>query len=97
MTRDRGFKLGGLLVAIVALAPFLRMIAGGQSLFFRDLSVFYFPLRRFLLEGLALWEWRAWNPFVHDCGINPLIPRVASRECSFSRRARLSDVPSTNT
>ncbi|MBP6704580.1 MAG: YfhO family protein [Vicinamibacteria bacterium] len=66
MTRERGFKLGGLVVAIVALAPFLRMIASGQSLFFRDLSVFYFPLRRFLLEGLALWEWRAWNPFVHE-------------------------------
>jgi|CXWL01.1.fsa_nt_gi hypothetical protein len=66
MTRERGFRLGAFVVALIAVAPFLRMIATGQSLFFRDLSVFYFPLRRFLLDGLALWEWRSWNPFVHE-------------------------------
>lgn len=64
--RDQEFRFGGFVVALVAFAPFLRMVASGQSLFFRDLSAQFFPSRRFLLDGLAGGEWRSWNPFVHE-------------------------------
>ena len=48
--RDQEFRFGGFVVALVAFAPFLRMVASGQSLFFRDLSAQFFPSRRFLLD-----------------------------------------------
>jgi len=58
--------LAGALVALVAVAPFLRGILSGASFYFRDLSLYFLPMRRFALEGLAAGEVRLWNPFVHE-------------------------------
>ena len=54
------------LVALVAFLPFLRGALSGASLYFRDLSLHFFPLRRFALEGLRAGELRLWNPYVHE-------------------------------
>jgi hypothetical protein len=53
-------------VAVVAILPFLRGVLTGQSLYFRDLSRQFFPLRRFAVEGLLRGELRYWNPFLHE-------------------------------
>jgi hypothetical protein len=58
--------LAGTLLALVALAPFLRGLARGASFYFRDLSLYFLPVRRFALQGLAAGEVRLWNPFVHE-------------------------------
>jgi hypothetical protein len=57
---------GGALVALVALVPFLRGLASGASFYFRDLSLYFLPIRRFALAGLAAGEVRFWNPLVHE-------------------------------
>ena len=54
------------LVALVALLPFAGSILGGRSLYFRDLTLQFFPLRLFALEGLRHGELRFWNPYVHE-------------------------------
>ena len=64
--RNLAFWRGGFLIALTAFLPFVRMVANGQSLYFRDLSGQFFPARRFLLDGLLQGEWRSWNPFVHE-------------------------------
>lgn len=74
--RDPGFRAGGFVVALVAFAPFLRMVTRDQSFYFRDLSAQFFPLRRFLVEGLARGEWRSWNPFVQE-GVPVTLPAFA--------------------
>jgi hypothetical protein len=56
----------GALAALVALAPFLRGLASGASFYFRDLSLYFLPVRRYAVEGLARGEVRLWNPFVHE-------------------------------
>ena len=53
-------------VALVAFLPFARGVLSGASLYFRDLSLHFFPLRRFALEGLRAGELRFWNPYVHE-------------------------------
>jgi hypothetical protein len=58
--------LAGGLTALVALAPFLRGLASGASFYFRDLSLYFLPVRRFALQGLAAGEVRLWNPLVHE-------------------------------
>jgi len=58
--------IGGGLVTLVALAPFLRGLLSGASFYFRDLSLHFLPVRRFALQGLAAGEVRLWNPFVHE-------------------------------
>jgi hypothetical protein len=62
--------------AIVALLPLLPALLAGQSLYFRDLGRYYFPLRRYVVEGLARGELRYWNPFVHE-GLQELFPPVS--------------------
>ena len=54
------------LVALVALLPFAGGILAGRSLYFRDLTLQFFPLRLFALEGLRHGELRFWNPYVHE-------------------------------
>ena len=54
------------LVALVAFLPFLRGALSGASLYFRDLSVHFFPLRRMALEALRHGELVLWNPYVHE-------------------------------
>jgi hypothetical protein len=64
---DRRHELAGAgLAALVALLPFLRGLVSGASFYFRDLSLYFLPLRRFALEGLAAGEVRSWNPYVHE-------------------------------
>jgi hypothetical protein len=53
-------------VAAVAFLPFLRGVLQGRCFFFRDLSLHFFPLRRFAVEGLRAGELRFWNPYVHE-------------------------------
>ncbi len=60
-------------VAFTAFLPFLRGALRGSSLYFRDLSLHFLPLRRFALEGLAAGQMRLWNPFVHE-GIPSSLP-----------------------
>lgn len=51
---------------LVAFLPFMRGALGGQSFYFRDLSRHFFPLRRFIDEGLRQGELRYWNPYLHE-------------------------------
>ncbi len=55
-----------LLVAAAALLPFARGLIAGHSFFFRDLSTYFFPLRRFLLQGVLEGQLVYWNPFAHE-------------------------------
>lgn len=64
------------LVALVAFLPFFRGVLQGQSFYFRDLSLYYFPLRQFVSEGLRRGELRYWNPYVHE-GIQELFPPIS--------------------
>jgi hypothetical protein len=63
-----------LLVAAVTLLPFARGLLSGQSFFYRDLSQVFFPLRRFIVEGLRQGELRYWNPYVHEGEPLTLLP-----------------------
>lgn len=54
------------LVAAVAALAFARGPFSGNPLYFRDLSLYFFPLRRFVLAGLAKGDLRFWNPYVHE-------------------------------
>jgi hypothetical protein len=62
------------LVAVVAFLPFARGLLSGASFYFRDLSRHFFPLRRFVAEGLRQGELRYWNPLVHEGEPVPLLP-----------------------
>jgi hypothetical protein len=76
--RDGGHRdlAGAALVALLALVPFLRGLASGAAFYFRDLSLYFLPVRRFALEGLAAGEVRLWNPYVHE-GVPLSLPAVA--------------------
>jgi len=63
------------LVSLVAFLPFLRGTLSGASLYFRDLSVGFFPLRRLALDGLRLGEVPLWNPYLHE-GVPLSLPAV---------------------
>jgi len=63
------------LLALAALLPFARGLLAGHCLFFRDLSLYSFPLRRWVVEGLRGGELRYWNPLVHE-GKQELFPPV---------------------
>jgi len=65
----------GALAAIVAFLPFLRGALAGASLYFRDLSLYFFPLRRFALERLRAGELSFWNPYLHE-GVPMSLPAV---------------------
>jgi hypothetical protein len=62
----RGFLWAAAVAAVGALVPFMRMLWGGYAFYFRDLSGQFLPVRRFILDGVALGEWRFWNPLVHE-------------------------------
>ena len=53
-------------VAAVAALVFARGPFSGHPFFFRDLSLYFFPLRRFVLAGLQGGALRYWNPYVHE-------------------------------
>ena len=54
------------LVGLIAFLPFLRGALSGASLYFRDLALYFLPLRRLALEGLRSGEVRFWNPYLHE-------------------------------
>ncbi len=67
MTRDRLARAWPYAaVAATAALVFARGPLSGHPLYFRDLALYFFPLRRFVLEGLARGSLRFWNPFVHE-------------------------------
>jgi len=72
----RGDARAAAVVALVAFLPFLRGALGGASLYFRDLSHHFLPLRRYALEGLRAGEVRWWNPLVHE-GVPLSLPALA--------------------
>ncbi|MGE5125886.1 MAG: hypothetical protein ACM3PV_06330 [Betaproteobacteria bacterium] len=60
-------------VACAAFLPFARGAAGGASLYFRDLSLHFLPMRRFAAEGLRAGELRYWNPYAYEgSALSPL-------------------------
>jgi len=73
---DRHVVLAAVLAAVAAVLPLLPVLLAGQSLYFRDLGRYYFPLRRFVVDGLAQGEIRYWNPFVHE-GLHELFPPIS--------------------
>lgn len=74
VTRVRGSGSVSALVAAIAFLPFARAMISGQSFFYRDLARQFFPLRRFILEGLLAGEVRYWNPYVHEGEPLTLLP-----------------------
>ena len=65
-----------LVAALVSLVPFAPGLARGECLYFRDLSSHFFPIRRFVVEGLRAGALREWNPYVNE-GLPLLLPPVA--------------------
>jgi hypothetical protein len=63
------------LVGAVAFVPFARGALSGASLYFRDLSLYFLPLRRLALDGLRAGEVRFWNPYLHE-GVPLSLPSV---------------------
>ena len=61
---------------LVSFVPFAYGLARGGSFYFRDLSSYFFPIRRFVAEGLRAGEIRYWNPYVNE-GIPVVLPPVA--------------------
>ncbi len=58
--------MAGAAVGVAAFLPFARGLLANRSLYFRDLSLHFLPLRRFVLEGLRQGELRYWNPLTHE-------------------------------
>ncbi len=63
------------LVGVVAFLPFLRGALTGASLYFRDLALYFLPLRRLALDALRSGEVRFWNPHLHE-GVPLSLPAV---------------------
>jgi hypothetical protein len=62
----RAESLVAALVGVVAFLPFLRGTLSGASLYFRDLSLYFLPLRRFALDALRAGHVPFWNPYLHE-------------------------------
>ena len=58
--------VAALAVAVAAALPFARGLIRSESLYFRDLATSFFPVRRFLVEGLLHGDLRYWNPYLHE-------------------------------
>ena len=54
------------MVAAVAALPLAAGPLSGHPLYFRDLSLHFLPLRRFVLDGLRAGELFFWNPYIHE-------------------------------
>ncbi len=63
------------LVGVLAFLPFIRGVASGASFYFRDLALYFLPLRRLALDGLRSGEVRLWNPYLHE-GVPLSLPAV---------------------
>jgi hypothetical protein len=67
---------GAAIAALLAFLPFARGVLRGECFYFRDLALYFFPVRRFVVEGLRGLEVRFWNPFVHG-GVPLALPPIA--------------------
>ena len=72
----RAFAAAAAIAAVVAFLPFARGLLSAHAFFFRDLSLHFFPLRRFALDGLRNGELRYWNPYLHE-GIPSPFPALS--------------------
>jgi hypothetical protein len=68
--------LAFLFAPMLSLVPFAWGIATGGAFYTRDLSSHFFPIRRFVVEGLRAGEIRRWNPYVYE-GIPLTLPPVS--------------------
>lgn len=71
----RGEAKTAALVGFLAFLPFLRGALSGASLYFRDLALYFLPLRRLALDGLRSGEVLFWNPYLHE-GVPLTLPAV---------------------
>jgi hypothetical protein len=62
-----------LVAALTSFLPFVGGVATGGAFYFRDLNTYFFPTRRFVVEGLLAGDIRRWNPFVNE-GVPVLMP-----------------------
>jgi hypothetical protein len=62
----RAWFLPALAAAALAFVPFARPLALGECFFFRDITRTFFPIKRFVAEGLRSGEVRFWNPLLHE-------------------------------
>lgn len=51
-------------VAVGVLFLFLPVIAGGESFFGRDLTPYFYPMKRYLADAVTSGRFPLWNPFV---------------------------------
>jgi hypothetical protein len=63
------------LTAVAAFLPFVRGTLAGASLYFRDLSLQFFPVRLFEVEGLREGVVRFWNPYAYE-GVPLALPPI---------------------
>ncbi len=70
-----GWTLARVLVPLACLVPFAAGLARGSVFYFRDLSSYFLPIRRFVVEGLRHGEIRHWNPYVNE-GAPVVLPPV---------------------
>src|SRR5512140_2491951 len=61
-------------VVLACFSPFARGVAAGATLYFRDLSLQFFPLRRFVAEGLRAGQLRYWNPYAFEGAPSSMLP-----------------------
>ncbi len=70
------WAIARLATALVSFLPFAYGLVAGGAFYFRDLSSYFFPIRRFVVEGLRHGEVRRFNPYVNE-GIPVVLPPVA--------------------
>lgn len=70
------WALARIAAALTSFVPFASGLATGGAFYFRDLSSYFFPIRRFVVEGLVRGEIRRFNPYVNE-GIPVVLPPVA--------------------
>jgi hypothetical protein len=68
-------------VALACVAPFARGAWAGATLYFRDLSLQFFPLRRFVAEGLRAGHLRYWNPYAFEGVPSSVLPVGYPLDC----------------
>ena len=67
------WTIARLVAGIASFLPFAAGVATGGAFFFRDLGAYFFPTRRFVVEGLLAGEIRRWNPYVNE-GVPLVLP-----------------------
>ena len=70
------WTLASIVAPLVSFVPFAYGLAKGGCFYFRDLSFQFFPIRRFVVEGLLRGEIRQWNPYVNE-GVPVMPPPVS--------------------